>query len=268
MKIKLLSLTVILLTFVCVGSAQKKKTVAANTPDAVVKSLYAAHDANKSPFFQTKNRALLDKFFVKEFADMIWKDAVDSQREQGVGAIDFDPLYDAQDTQITKFVVGKPQRVGGPDFVSVKVTFKNYDKSVWIDFDLVRESSPVWKISAISYSSGDDLASILRYSQDEEFRKEFDANQIFTGEYMVGNVKCSVLPATNGINYRVQCEDSEDFKIYQVLGEETQTSFIHSDEKGVHKGKFVFKNGEKNGKFIDASGKEVKVTRVEPQENN
>ncbi len=263
MKIKFLILTAFLLTFSSVGLAQKKKAAVVKTPDAVVKSLYTAHDANKSPFFQTKNRALLDKFFSKELADMIWKDAVDSQREQGVGAIDFDPLYDAQDTQITKFVVEKPQSVGGPDYVSVKVTFKNYDKSVWIDFELVRESSPVWKISGISYSSGDDLASILRYSQDEEYRKEFDANQTFMGEYMVGNVRCSVVPATNGMNYRVQCEDSEDFKIYMVEGSETETAFIHVDEKGVETGKFVFKNGEKNGTFIDAAGKSVKVSKVE-----
>src|SRR5688572_10338313 len=108
MKIKFLILTAFLLTFVCVGSAQTKKKSAAaasGTPDAVVKSLYAAHDANKSPFFQTKSRTLLDKFFVKDLADMIWKDAVDSEKEQGVGAIDFDPRYDAQDTQITNLVI-------------------------------------------------------------------------------------------------------------------------------------------------------------------
>lgn len=264
MKIKILILTALLLTFVSVGSAQKKKAVAAAaTADAVVKNLYAAHDASKSPFFQTKNRALLDRFFVKELADMIWKDAVDSEKEQGVGAIDFDPLYDAQDTQITNFVIEKPSDAGGDDNAFVKVTFKNYGKAFWIDFELMREAGKDWKISGISYGSGDDLASILRYSQDEEFRKEFDENQIFIGEYMVGDVKCNVLPTLNGISHRVQCEDSEDYKLYQVEGDEVQTSFIHVDEKGVEKGKFVFKNGEKNGAFIDASGKSVKVSKVE-----
>ncbi len=250
--------------FVCAVSAQtKKNAVAANTPDSVVKSLYAAHDAGKSPFFQTKNRALLDKFFVKDLADMIWKDAVDSEKEQGVGAIGADPLYDAQDTQITNFVVGKPQDAGGENNSFVRVTFKNYGKAFWIDYELVREAGKDWKISGISYSTGDDLASILRYSQDAEFRKEFDENQIFTGEYMVGNVQCNVMPTLNGISHRVQCEDSEDFKLYQVEGDEVQTAFIHFDEKGVEKDKFVFKNGEKNGTFIDASGKSVKVSKVE-----
>jgi hypothetical protein len=33
----------------------------------------------KSPFFQTKNRALVDKYFDKNLADTIWKDAKDSK---------------------------------------------------------------------------------------------------------------------------------------------------------------------------------------------
>lgn len=264
MKIKFLILTALLLTFVCVGSAQTKKTAAAAvvTADAVVKNLYAAHDASKSPFFQAKNRALLDKFFVKELADMIWKDAVDSEKEQGVGAIDFDPLYDAQDTQITNLVIEKPRDAGGSDNAFVKAAFKNYGKAFWVDFELLREAGKGWKISGVSYSTGDDLASILRYSQDAEFRKEFDENQTFIGEYMVGNVKCNVVPTLNGLSYRLHCEDEEDFKLYQVEGDETETAYIHIDEKGVEKGRFVFKNGDADGKFIDASGKEVKVSRI------
>ena len=38
-------------------------------PDTIVKDLYKQHDAQKSPFFQTKNRALVDKYFDKNLAD-------------------------------------------------------------------------------------------------------------------------------------------------------------------------------------------------------
>src|SRR5206468_7220680 len=68
------------------------------SPDALVKDLYRAHDQKRGPFFQTKSRALLDKYFEKTLANMIWKDRVTSKGE--VGVLDGDPLYDAQDMEI------------------------------------------------------------------------------------------------------------------------------------------------------------------------
>src|SRR5205823_1055851 len=37
------------------------------------------HNHKHSPFFQTRSRALLYKYFEKHLADMIWKDAVRSK---------------------------------------------------------------------------------------------------------------------------------------------------------------------------------------------
>lgn len=241
------------------------KNVSAKTataPDRLVKNLYAAHNAQEGPFFQAKNRAIVGKYFAKDLADMIWKDAVDSEKEQGVGAIDFDPLYNAQDMDIKNFVIEK-QRDGSPDTRYVKVTFKNFGKAVWIDYELTRDSGEDWKISGISYDSGEDITSILRYSQDEEFKKEYDEFQVFTGEYIVGKTKCNVMPTLNGFSTRIECEGEDGFKLYKFEGDETQNVFIHLDEKGVERGKFIFKNGETNGKFINALGKEVKVSKVE-----
>ena len=79
--------------------------VAETAPDVLVADLYKQHDADKSPFFQTKNRALVDKYFTKSTADLIWKDAVKSKG--GVGALEADPLYDAQDSEIKNFKVGQ-----------------------------------------------------------------------------------------------------------------------------------------------------------------
>ena len=258
MKIKIISLFVCLLAFASVGFAQSKTT--ATAPDMVVKNLYAAHKANKSPFFQTKNRTLVNQYFAKDFADMIWKDAVDAKGE--VGAIDFDPLYNSQDPQITNFVVQKPREDGGPNNAFVKVTFKNYGKAEWVDYELQRDTGKPWKITGIYYRDGEDLASYLRYWQDEEFKKEYDENQTFRGDFLVGKIKCTVNPTLSGFSYRVECEGQEGFKLYQAEGDETETAYIYVDEKGNEKGKFVFKNGETNGKFIDAAGKEVKVSLI------
>src|SRR5437660_7490022 len=71
------------------------------SPNTLVADLYRQHERKHSLFFQTRSRALLYKYFEKNLADMIWKDAAGSKGE--VGAIDGDPLYDAQDMEIRKF---------------------------------------------------------------------------------------------------------------------------------------------------------------------
>lgn len=114
-------------------------------PEGVVKDLYKQHDAKNSPFFQTKDRAAVDKYFTKKLADLIWKDAVNSQGE--VGALGADPLYDAQDTKITDFKVQADQVDG--DQALVLVMFKNFGKEKSLIFNLERENG-AWKISNIT----------------------------------------------------------------------------------------------------------------------
>ncbi len=131
------------------------------TPDAVVRNLYQVQKTDKGPFFQTKSRAAVDKFFTKKLADLIWKDAITAD---GVGALDFDPLYHAQDTKIVNFKIGKPEYgEGNSELADVPVTFKNMGKNETILFRLMRDGkSKNWKISNISYpSTGDSLDTIL-----------------------------------------------------------------------------------------------------------
>src|SRR3979409_1855758 len=92
------------------------------SPDALVKALYWQHDHKHSPFFQTRSRALLYKYFEKSLADMIWKDAVSSKGE--VGALDGDPPYDAQDMEIKKCAIGNPSYADGKS--KVNITFEKF----------------------------------------------------------------------------------------------------------------------------------------------
>lgn len=87
-------------------------------PDTLVADLYKANKQKRSPFFQTRSRALLYKYFEKTLADLIWKDAVHSKGE--VGAIDGDPLYDAQDMEIKKFAIKKPRYEEGRALVDAQ----------------------------------------------------------------------------------------------------------------------------------------------------
>ena len=136
-----------------------------NAPNEIVKNLYAADKINASPFSQTKSRALVDKYFTKDFADMIWKDAVTSKSE--VGAIDGNPLYNAQDRKITAFAIGKPEydTGSGSGMATVLVSFKNYGKADTVKYLFAKDAANNWKITDIVFSNGDMLKGILYDSQ-------------------------------------------------------------------------------------------------------
>lgn len=127
------------------------------TPEAVVANLYKQHDAKKSPFFQTKNRPLVDKYFTKPLANLIWKDATASKGE--VGAIDGDPLYNAQDMKIKNFAIGKGKVKGNA--ATVTVTFTNFGKKVTVTF-VLKQVNAAWKIDNIKYGNGDSLMKWLK----------------------------------------------------------------------------------------------------------
>ena len=258
MKFRIIFLFVCLLTFGSIAFAQSKtKTI--NTPEQVVKNLYAARKSPKTdPFFQTKSRALLDKYFTKNFADLIWKDA--TTRGDGVGALDFDPLEYAQDSEITNFIIEKADENG-----VVKVKFKNFGKDEEIKFFLTKENtaSKVWKIDSIVYSDAEDLGSIIEYGMmsDEEMKAAESENKL-DGDYMVGTVKCNITTNISGYWARVKCDDQENF---QIVDTETMTfGTFNPNEKG-RKGHFVSPEYGVIEKFVDASGKEFKVTKLEKQ---
>lgn len=162
MKTKILLLTALVLTICSVGFAQSKTKAKVKTmlaPDAVVRNLYNAKDKN-SPFFQKKSRALVDKYFTKDFGDLIWREAPTAD---GLGNLDFDPLFNAQDEKITNFKIGKPEYgEGNLKVADVAVTFKNMGKAETILFRLEQDSRKIWKISNILYpSTNNTLKDIL-----------------------------------------------------------------------------------------------------------
>jgi len=168
MKIKLILLTTLFLAFSSIGFAQSN-----SAPGVVVKDLYAAHENQKAdPFNQDKNRALLDKYFTKEFADLIWKETVTAYAH-GDAAIDFDPLYNAQDTKIAAFKIGKADYGEvNRKVADVAVTFKNFGKAQTILFRLEEVAGVGWRISDIHYPSnpadGSSLKDILANALKEE----------------------------------------------------------------------------------------------------
>ncbi|MFM9905702.1 MAG: hypothetical protein ACKVQJ_14155 [Pyrinomonadaceae bacterium] len=164
MKIKCLFFVALLLASASVGFAQSKAT----DPKVTVKNLYKAQKAGTGPFFQTKNRAAVDKYFFKDIADLIWKDAREAKGE--VGKLDFDPLYGVQDPDVTNFVIqdtaiGGDSKFGVDGEASVQVAFKigGEDHWVWYLFHK-QKSTKQWKIYDVKYiinGSEDFLKRIL-----------------------------------------------------------------------------------------------------------
>ena len=126
----------------------------ATSAEALVADLYKAHDQKRGPFFQTRSRALLDKYFEKTLADMIWKDRVSSKGE--VGVLDGDPLYDAQDMEIKNFAIGKAETEGAK--ARVPVTFENLGQKKTLVF-MLGKGSTGWRINDIDYGSEGTLRS-------------------------------------------------------------------------------------------------------------
>jgi hypothetical protein len=125
-----------------------------------VADLYRAQKLKHGPFFQTRSRVLVDKYFTKSLADLIWKDARTSKGE--VGVIDGDPLYDAQDMQIKNFAIGKPA-IDGAD-AKVTTTFENFGEKKTIVFAL-KKGAAGWRINDIDYGGGRTLVSEFKESR-------------------------------------------------------------------------------------------------------
>ena len=129
------------------------------SPETVVANLYKQHK-KATPLFQTRSRALLDKYFDKQLADLLWKDATTTKEE--VGALNGDPLFNAQDMEIKNFLIGKATVNNGT--AQVRVSFTNFDRKEEIVFDLVSGKTG-WKVSNLTYSDGTTLVGILKQDQ-------------------------------------------------------------------------------------------------------
>jgi hypothetical protein len=237
-------ITLTILTFASIAAFGQ-----ALTPSGLVADLYKQHNAKKSPFFQDKNRPLVDKYFTRDTADLIWKDSTTSSGE--VGALDGDPLYDAQDIEIKKFVIGKASIAG--EKATVVVTFMNYDQKKTVTFALVKDGAK-WKIDDISYGADYTLVSMLK----EDAARE---NAEFRGEYKVGTTTCTVTPAK--MAYEVRWLKGKGAEMF-FFKEERDGKFTFESEKD-RSGKtnrFVFDDGTyRSGTYFRGDGKIFSVSK-------
>ena len=217
--------------------------------EAVVADLYKQHDAKHSSFFQTKDRGLVDKYFTKQLADLIWKDAVTSAGE--IGALDADPLYDAQDIEIKNLKVW-PADVKD-DKATVKVTFTNYSEKKALTFSL-RFISNAWKIEDINYGRKETLITWLRSAPPQTTGDQLGE---FEGKYLVGDTSCTVEFKNKG--YAVKWAKGSGVEYFSFMDGTTFASSTVETEAN----RFVFDDENYNtGTFYRADGKTFPVRRA------
>ena len=233
----------------------EKAERAADAPDAVVKDLYKQHDARKSPFFQNKDRALVDKYFDKNLADMIWKDANESDGE--VGALGADPLYNAQDMDIKKFAVGQPKITG--DKAEVLVSFENYKTKTEMTYLLVKKNNE-WKISDINYGESGTLVGNFK-----EYEKAMSAaeNQTgeFEGKYQIGDTTCTVKPVK--MAFEVKWAKGSGVEMFFAEGRANDKYVFASDPAKGNANSFSFDDENYDtGIFYRGDGREFPIKRI------
>ena len=156
-----LSLIPLLVILGSVFSHAAQRAKPTNSPDSVIRELYRVHNHGKGGVFEAKEKKYIYKFFDQKLADLIWKDITETP-EGEVGSLDFDPLYNAQDTGITNFQIGKPVVEG--DKSTVLVSFRNFGKRTRIKFEM-HHGNEGWRITNVVYGDKSDLVKILSTPQ-------------------------------------------------------------------------------------------------------
>jgi hypothetical protein len=126
-------------------------------PDRLVRALYFEHNKTENPFRERENRALIDEFFTRYTADLIWNDA---QRGSGkVNRTKINLLYNAPDVNIKKMWV-EPAAIGGTQAI-VYVTFQNKNKPEEVKIDM-QQVTGRWGITEINYPNDQQLTKMLK----------------------------------------------------------------------------------------------------------
>jgi hypothetical protein len=224
-------------------------------PDALVADLYKQHDAHKSPFFQSKSRALVDKYFTRATADLIWKDATRKNQNE-VGVLDGDPLYDAQDTDIKNFKVAAADIKNGK--ATVVVTFDNFGQKQTLKFLLVQEKG-AWKINDIDYGADGTLVKWLR--NEYSGKAEGPPDDRFEGKYQVGDTTCTVKAVK--MAFEVRWAKGSGVEMFYANDGDGNPSFSSETKDGGFENTFAFDDDTySTGKFLRSDGKEFPIKRV------
>ena len=225
------------------------------SPDALVKELYKTHEKNPGAIVQGKNRAVLDKYFDKNLANLIWKDVTTHDGE--IGVIDFDIFYNTQDPDIKNLAVGAPKMTG--DKAIVPVTFVNYTTKNTVTYSLVKENA-AWKIADINYGGADSLVKYFKEAAAED-AVTAPASGEFEGKYRIGDTTCTVTPVK--MAFEVRWEKGAGAEMFFYKESDNGKQIFESDPKAGKANSFAFDDENYDaGTFYRADGKQFPIERI------
>lgn len=135
-------------------SALTAATAGDLSPKDLVAQLYQAHRSKHDPLDESK---CLGRYFDPALLKLYLKDKREAKGE--VGRLDGDPLYNAQEIEITAFTISPPDTADRETRVTAR--FKNLGQPTRVVYLLTHEDDD-WKISDICYDDGSSLKKILQ----------------------------------------------------------------------------------------------------------
>jgi hypothetical protein len=124
------------------------------TAKDLVAQLYQAHRSSHDPLDETQ---LLGRYFDAPLLKLYLRDKREAKGE--VGRLDGDPLYNAQDIQISNFSISPPETARGETEVTVR--FKNLGKPTRILY-LLTQTGAGGGSANLRYDDGSSLKKILQ----------------------------------------------------------------------------------------------------------
>jgi hypothetical protein len=128
-----------------------------DSPQDLLRELYRVHDQGSGPLLDPKGTLERQIFFTKTLAEALDRELNRSDSEE-VGNLDFDPFYNAQDTEIGDFDIAVA-KVSGTRTVAL-VHFLNFGDPMEISYQLTQDEQG-WRIDDIVYGEGQSLRTIL-----------------------------------------------------------------------------------------------------------
>lgn len=127
-----------------------------DSAQALLKTLYRVHDQGNGPLLSPGGGAERRRLFTESLAAAL--DSEFKRADPEAGTLDFDPFYNAQDTEVGEFDIAVA-KVSGDATVGL-VRFSNFGEPFEIAYRIVRERGG-WYIDDIEYAEGNSLRKTL-----------------------------------------------------------------------------------------------------------
>jgi len=129
-----------------------------DSPQALLRALYQVHDEGDGPLLRSEGRSQRRVFFTESLA-LALEGEIDRPDPEELGNLDFDPFYNAQETDLGAMDIAVA-KVSGNATVAL-VRFANGGDPIEIAYRVILDGQ-AWRIDDIEYGEGRTLRKTLR----------------------------------------------------------------------------------------------------------